>query len=896
MLPEPKLLLRRLRRFPNRLVPVLAAVAKVAFGDAQAAAGSPAPVRLELHPPSIQLHGPADEHGLVVTARYADGRELDVTSQATFQVSATNVTGLRSGGRLVAKGDGSAIVVAHFGGTNAAVSVRVSGSNQPGVPSFRQDIEPILTRTGCNAGGCHGKLAGQNGFKLSLRGYAPELDFDSLVHDLGSRRIDPAQPDDSLLLLKGLGDVPHEGGQRFEPGSRYHTTLRAWIAARGPGPATEADESDAITLGVFPGDRTLAPGDSQQLLIQATYPDGRRRDVTWLARFFSNDEGVARVSHSGLVSARRPGETSIRAHFQGQVAVVRVTIPSTNTVEEFRFGRAQNAIDEAVFARLRALKIPPSPRCLDEVFLRRVALDLTGMLPTPDEVREFLEDRRPDKRERWIDELMQRPQFVDFWTLQLADLLQNRKERDHDVRGTKGVRGFHSWLRTQVAMNRPWDELVRDLLLAAGSSAEHPEIGYFITTVGEKPAVESEVVDSVAQAFLGTRIGCARCHNHPLERYTQDDFYHFAAFFSRLTLERRDLGKEPTELLVMSRDERDRRREMEESAKKLKETEAQLVSAGPADIDRLKSEFTNRQRELGERKRRVEEARGRPAMTFQPRTKRDLPARPLDRSSLAVEAAADPRRALAGWLTSPTNETFSGAIINRLWKHFLGTGLVEPVDDLRASNPPSNPAVWALLQRELVEHRFDLRHVMRLIVTSRTYQLSSQTVAGNATDTRFHSHYYARRLPAEVLLDAIASATGVPDTFQGQPVGVRAVQLPDPGVSSYFLSLFGRSERVTACACERNGDVTLPQLLHLQNGEETARKIRDPAGRLKQRLAWGSNREQLVEELYLATVGRRPRPTEQLEVLRALGDGNLEEAATDLLWALLNSKEFTFNH
>lgn len=772
-----------------------------------------------------------------------------------------------------------------------------SPSPSPHVPpSFRQEIEPILTRAGCNMGGCHGKLAGQNGFKLSLRAYAPELDIEALRDDAWGRRLERAAPEQSLLVLKATGEVPHEGGQRFAVGSPEYQKLVEWIAAGAPGPKPPAEDPDPNQLQIVPGDQRLKPGDTQRLSVHATYPDGQRRDVTWLTQFVSNDPAIASVSPSGEVKGVRHGETAIRAHFQGLVTVVRIALPFTNTVEEFRFGRARSPIDDAVFAKLKSLQIPPSYLCTDEVFLRRVQLDLTGTLPRPEEIREFIADRSPNKREVKVDELLQRSEFVDFWTLQLADLLQNRKERDHDVRGVKGVRSFHQWLRKRVAENQPWDQLVRSLLTATGSATDHPEVGYFITTIGEKPPTESEVVDSVAQAFLGTRIGCARCHNHPLERYTQDDFYHFAAFFGRVSLERRDLGKGDTELIPASREERDRQRELEESRKQLQALEARLVQATAADLTSTKNEFEGKRRDYAERKRRLETTRNLPPSAWQPRTKQNTVARPLDRSEVNWDGTMDPRQQLAEWITSPTNEAFSGAMVNRVWKHFLGVGLIEPVDDLRASNPPSNEALWKHLNREFVDHGFDLRHLMRHIVRSRTYQLSSQTMPGNETDTRFHSHYYARRLPAEVLLDAVSTATDVPDTFSGHPVGLRAVQVSEPHVSSYFLSLFGRSERVTACACERNGDVTLPQLLHLQNGEELTRKLQDPRGRLRKLLSWKPSREQLVEELYLATVSRRPTPRELATVLSQFTDTKPDEAGSDLFWALLNSKEFAFNH
>lgn len=714
-------------------------------------------------------------------------------------------------------------------------------------PSFLNDVMPLFTRLGCNQGACHGKGSGQNGFRLSLRGYAPEQDYEWLTREFDGRRVSATAPEESLLLRKPLGLAPHEGGTLFSVGSQPHQVLLAWLRAGMPGP--RKTDPDVRKLVILPGNRTLRPGQQLQLAVRAEYSDGQTRDVTWLSKFDSNDPGMAEVDADGKVRIRRAGETAIRASFQGLVAVVIVTAPFDTPVEPGRLAPRNNFIDEHVFNKLAALRIEPSEVCGDAEFLRRAFLDTIGVLPTPAEVRAFQADKQPDRRARLIDRLLERPEFVDYWALQLGDLFQNRKERDHDVRGTKGVRAFHEWLRKQVAANRPWDELARDVLTATGNVNDNPAVGYFIVTVGEhQEPHRSEVAASVAQAFLGTRIGCAQCHNHPLEKYTQDDYYHFAGFFSRIRLQRHDWksGK-PTILHVRG--------------KNPKENEAKA-----------------------------------PVGVVQPRTGEFLKPQPLDRSQPTITPGADPRVALAAWITDPKNEYFSGAMVNRLWRHFLGVGLVEPVDDLRASNPPTNPELWVALNKEFVAHRFDLKHLMRLILNSRTYQLAAATRPGNRADAKFYSHYYARRLPAEVLLDALSQSTGVPDHFPGYPVGLRAGQLPDPGLSSYFLSLFGRSERVTACACERNGEVTMPQLLHLQNGASVIEKIRSGEGRLAQFLKVSKAEDEIIEELFLASLSRWPADKERDAIRQALAEGGKEEVFRDVFWALLNSKEFSFNH
>lgn len=753
-------------------------------------------------------------------------------------------------------------------------------------PSFVNDVLPVLTRHGCNSGGCHGKLAGQNGFRLSLRGYAPEADHAALVTEEYGRRIGGLDPAASILVAKATGELPHGGGRLFDPSSAAAKTLVDWIAAGAPGPV--AGERRVVAIDVAPRTVELAPGEERTLAVTATSSDGTVRDVTALARFHSNDASLASVTPDGRLRGERHGEVAVVATYQGLVDTVVVTSPFPQEVPPERYAERRNVVDERVMEKLRALRVPPADDCDDATFLRRVMLDLVGTLPSPEEARAFLADGDPAKREKLVDALFERPEFADFWTLWLSDLLQNRKERDHDVRGVKGVRAFHAWLRGQVAANRPWNELVREVLTARD---DHPAVGWWIVTVGEKQAVDSEAADSAAQAFLGTRIGCARCHNHPLERWTQDDYYHFAAFFSRVSLDRRPPVEGATRLVVASRQELDLAREKRGVEQEVAKLEAADPAADAAALE-------GKRKRIDELAAAIEKARLEPAVASQPRTGVRLSPQGLDRRPAEIAGGEDPRERLADWVVSPENPLFAAAIVNRLWKHFFAVGLVEPVDDLRATNPPSNAPLLEALSREFVASGYDLRRVMRLVVSSRTYRLASDTSPANAADTRLHSHYYPRRLPAEVLADAIAKATGVPDAFPGMPEGTRAIRLPGPQTDSYFLATFGRSDRVTACACERSGDVTLPQLLHLQNGDTVQTKLRREDGALA-RLIGGTASgppEALVEGLFLATLARPPSDAERAAVAAALADGPREEIAADLLWALLNSKEFTFNH
>lgn len=724
----------------------------------------------------------------------------------------------------------------------AAVAAGAPAVSSAGdAPSFTADIVPLLTKTGCNQGACHGKGAGQNGFRLSLRGFAPDQDHKWITREFEGRRLDRARPEESLLLRKATGQTPHEGGRLFSPASREYKLLLDWLRAGHPGP--NKTEPQISKLELAPAAQALKPGEEVQLTAIATFSDGSTRDVTWLTKFDSNDPAYLEISPSGKAKALRNGASAARAMYLTEVAVTVFAMPFDRPVDEKRFAHGNNFVDTHVFAKLKELRIEPSDLCTDAEFVRRVLLDACGVLPTGEEVTRFVTDPDPKKREKLIDAALARPEFTDYWALQLGDLFQNRRERDHDVRGVKGVRQFHGWIRKQVAANRPWDEIARDVLTAAGTNTDSPAVGYFIVTVGEQRHGEnSEAPESVAQAFLGTRIGCAKCHNHPLERYTQDDFYHFAAYFSRVKLDRKEAAAGPTTLRVSHPD-------------------------------------------VGQNKN--------PVGVSQPRTGMFMKPRPLDRTPVDVQPADDPRAALARWVTDPGNEYFAGAMVNRVWRHYMNVGLVEPVDDLRATNPPTNPALWKALKDEFVGQKFDLRALMRTVLRSRAYQLSSATRPGNETDARFYSHYYAKRLPAEVLLDAICDVSGVPESFAGYPVGTRAVQVPDPGSNSYFLRAFGRSDRVTACACERTGDVSLPAVLNLMGGDTVTGKL--AAGWVPDLLRTEPDDDKALDALFLRALARPPSAAERATVKGLLKDAPRSDVYKDVLWALLNSKEFLFN-
>jgi hypothetical protein len=922
------------RRLARSCLPALAAVL---FAGAHVSSDEPGTLlasrsdrdvewrELTVLPPVVELRGAGESHAIVVLASSSSGRWVDVTDRASIDVVATAVAevGGAAGSTaplLVARASGETLGQARFAGLGAEFRVRVRDAGETRTPTFRDEVIGVLTRHGCNQGKCHGKVAGQNGFRLSLRGYAPELDLVAIARENGGRRINIAFPERSLLLEKARGESSHGGGRLFEADDRAARVLRDWIA-RGAPPSNE-DDPVLESVEVLPSGLELGVGDRARLIVRGRYSNGDVRDITWRSTFFSNDASVVEVDPLGRVGALRPGETPVRVHAGEHVEVVIVTVPRGTPIVASSFPGPRTFIDDHVFTKLARLGIPASPLADDSAFVRRAFLDTIGTLPSIEEVEAYVADTRPEKRDRLVDLLLERPEFIECQTLFIADLLQNRKERDHDVRGTKGVRAFHAWIREQVAARRSWRSIASAVLLAAGDSSSHPEIGYWVVTVGEaNRAEESEVAASIAQSFLGTRIGCAKCHNHPLERYTQDDYFRFAAFFSRVSFDRKNPAEGRTELYPYDREERERRGNIARTEKTLASERSvleHLLSTGASasaataagsepptlDLAAARAKIDELEKQLASQKQELVRHRERPIGVVQPRTGAFLTPGPLDRSLIELRAGEDPRSSFDAWLANGGSELFAGSMINRLWRHFFGAGLVEPVDDLRSSNPPSHPELWRELVAEFVKSDYDIRTIVRTILRSNAYALSSSTLAGNESDTRLFSHYLARRLPAEILLDATSDVLGVPDRFSGYPVGIRAIQLPDPGVASYFLGLFGRPERVTACACERQGDVTLPQLLHLQNGDEIRRKIRAPEGRVAAWLVRYSHHEndvKLIDTLWLTALARRPTSAERealgriIDESRALGEAR-EELVYDLVWGLLNSKEFSFQH
>lgn len=698
--------------------------------------------------------------------------------------------------------------------------------------TFLRDVAPILNKMSCTSGPCHGAAKGKNGFKLSLRGYDPQFDYESLLYDLSGRRFNRAEPGRSLLLAKPTQQVPHGGGLRFEKDSGYYKTIYEWIAQGVP--YGDPSKDGVASLEVAPKEIAMnKPGEAVQVRVVASFSDGKTRDVTKEATVESNTPDVARVDAASKVSGERTGEATLLVRYQGKLSTVPVTILNPKPGFAWKPLPQHNFIDQHIDGKLQKLRIQPSAATDDAAFLRRVSLDLTGQLPSPADVRAFLADPAPSriKRAKKIDKLIGGPAFVDHWTVKWSDLLQSSRK----FLGEKGTYGFREWIRRSIATNKPYDKMVRELITSRGSSYEDPAANYFRTTREPKPTMEK-----TTQVFLGVRMVCAQCHDHPFERWTQNQYFEMAAFFSAVGLRP---GYEVGEEIIY--DQR-------------------------ADYEMK-----------------------------HPKDSRVVPPAFLVASTSPVRIPANQHRrdALADWLVSKENPFFAKAVANRVWSYFFGKGIIDPVDDIRASNPPVNPALLDALTKDLTDHNFDLQHLIRTIVNSRTYQASFVTNEWNEKDGDNFSHAIPRRLTAEQLMDAVASATGGKPHFPEVPDDTNASQVPDPHVGrDGFLDLFGRPTRESACECERRADFSLPQALNLVNGKTISDAVADPNGRVTTAILAGTSDSSLIEELYLASLSRLPTKDEAASAARYLSAGPRATRAQDLLWALLNSKGFLYSY
>ena len=718
----------------------------------------------------------------------------------------------------------------------------VASSAAAEAPSFRNQVQPLLARYGCSTGACHGAAAGQGGFKLSLLGYDNVGDHLMITRAANGRRVVLEDPARSLFLLKSTKAVPHKGGEKIKAGSPEYQVLADWIAAGAPGP----QEGDARIqrIEITPRHATLKPGAVQPLKVMAFFSDGSAEDVTRHVRYTAGNTSVATVDENGVVKVGGHGEGTITAWYLSRLNIATITAPYEQAVqpEVFAAFNPRNFIDERIIEKLRELNLPPSTRCTDDEFIRRTFLDTLGILPTPDEVRAFLASKESGKRDALIESLLKRPEFTDYWAYKWSDLLLVNSDKLPVI----PMWSYYQWIRRNVELNTPWDELVRDLLTATGSTLENGAGNFF--TLHDEP---TKLAETVSVAFLGMSINCAKCHNHPMEKWTNDQYFAFANLFSRV---RSKNGGQADERVIFS--------------------------ASEGDI-------------------------------VQPLTGKPQAPAPLDAQPISMTSSKDRRVPMAAWLTAPENPYFSRSITNRVWANFFGSGLVTAVDDLRMTNPASNERLLSEAATHLVKNRFDLKALMRAILQSETYQRSSIALAENKTDSRFYSHYYPKRLSAEVMLDAVSQVTAVPTNFSSDkrnanrakgdsyPMGYRALQLPDSHTASYFLDTFGRPDRVQTCDCERTNEPSMAQALHIANGDTLNEKLKQKGNRVDQLLASGKSPGQIIEEAYLWSVSRLPTEKESTAMTALLKSGNPEEkrqTLEDIFWSLMSARDFVFNH
>ena len=789
---------------------------------------APTPASITVQPKAIELRHPRQPHLIQVLGSSADGYSLDLHGQAKYASADPRIAVVDTQGWVRPVASGQTQVTVTVAGQTRTVLVKVQlPAGQPSY-SFCHEVMPVLAKAGCNMGACHGYSLGKNGFKLSLRGADPEQDYNSITEEFFSRRVNFQNPRSSLLVMKPCGDAPHEGGVRFAKGSLLDDILVKWIEQKAP--SDLADKARVVGVRLVPDNLVLRPGQKHRLQMLADYNDGTSRDVTRLGIFTANNTLFADVEDEGTVVAGDAGETAIVGRFERRFAAASVLVlkPAGNFAATP--APQDNFIDRHVIDKLNRLKIAPSPLAGDEEFLRRVYLDLIGIQPKPEEIKAFLADKNPKKRETTIDGLFQRPEFVDHWSLKWGDLLQNSR----NTASQPAVYLFREFIRSAVASNMPLDEFARRILTARGGAVDDPASVYFGSSKDTNDTVERST-----QVFIGVRMLCARCHAHPMENWTQADYYGLASFFNQVSV--RTDSRYPN-----------------------------VPNAKLIQINRAAGPATN------------------------PRTGKPQPPRFLGGIEPQLPANADRRDAYARWLTGPTNQFFARGMVNRIWSYFYHRGIVEPVDDVRSTNPPINPALLDALTKDFIDNRFDVRHLMRQIVTSATYQRSSMPTPSNRHDEQNFSHAIPRRLPAEALLDSLVQATGVPESFGGAPGNFRAAQLPDGNIDNPFLKLFGKPQRMDACECERDNSSNMLQALHFINGKSILGRVQNPGARPAQLLQRKLSDKELVAELYLWSVSRHPRAEElkvSLEFLASYGDKKAE-ALQDLMWALLNSRDF----
>lgn len=783
------------------------------------------PTSLEVYPADVHINTIRDRQSFVAQVTYPNGLTRDVTAEAKLTLSNGSFVKL-DGNTLHPVADGDSQLTVEFEGLTKTVPIKVEQATADRPVSFKLDIMPVFMKANCNTGSCHGAARGKDGFRISLFGFDPDGDHHRITHELPGRRVNLALPEESLLLTKSVGSVPHTGGKRFGTDSEYYDTMLRWLKAGALNDKGEVPK--VLSVELYPPAAVLdGPETTQRLTVRAKYSDGTDRDVTNLAVFSSNNDTAATVSADGVVTAHERGEAFIMARFETHtVGRHFITLPKGLQYTDPKTPE-NNYVDTLIYNKLRKLRIIPSDVCTDEEFLRRSYLDVVGVLPTVEEYTRFMGDQDPKKRDKLVDELLNRKEFVELWVMKWAELLQIRTTNQISY---KSMLRYYNWLQERIASNMPTDQMVRELLGSSGGTFQNAATNYY---QNERDTLKT--AENVAQVFMGMRIQCAQCHNHPFDRWTMDDYYSFAAFFSQIGRKR---GEDPRELII--------------------------YNSGRGDVRHLVGNRVMAPKFLGGE---TPDVKGK-----------------------------DRRVVMADWLASPQNPYFATNLANIVWAHFFGKGIIDQVDDVRVSNPPSNKELLDELGRRFTEYNYDFKKLVRDICTSRVYQHSTATNETNEKDTRNFSHSTLRRVRAEVLLDAITQVTDTKNKFQGLPLGARATQIANGNTSTYFLTAFGRAKRETVCSCEVSIEPNLSQALHLLNGDTVNAKITQ--GRLvANRLKESKTPKQIIEELYIRCLSRKPTDREAASMEEIVAnEENKQQALEDIFWATLNSREFVFNH
>ena len=818
----------------QQLRPALLAVSVVlagalAPGATRAADSAPAPLpkpaEILVYPPDVDLTTARDRQSLIVQARFADGITRDATTEARYTIADAKLARFDKQ-TLYPLADGKTQLDVEYAGHKVTLPVTVKNAKVDPPISFKLDVMPVFMKAGCNVGSCHGSARGKDGFRLSLFGFDPNGDYYRLTRELSGRRINLAIPEESLVIQKALGKVPHTGGKRFEAGCEMYQTLMRWLNA---GAVPDPGEVPAVVaVELYPKGAVLdGKGATQRLTVRAKYADGTDRDVTSLAYYMTNNDVSAAVAQEGIVTAGARGEAFIMARYSTHTVGSQFIVLPKGLKFEFPKVAENNYIDTHVHNKLKKLRIQPSPVCSDEDFLRRVTIDVTGTLPTVDEFNRFMKDTSPDKRTKVVDDLLTRKEFVEIWLMKWAELLQIRTNQNIS---TKSMLSYYTWLQNKIASNVPMDVMVQELLGSQGGTFANPATNYY-----QNETDTLKTAENVAQVFMGMRIQCSQCHNHPFDRWTMDDYYGFAAFFSQIG---RKGSEDPRELIVFN--------------------------SGGGEVNHPVGGRVMKPKFLG--------------------------------GATPDVAGRDRRQVLARWLASPDNPYFAKNLANIVWAHFFGRGIIHEVDDVRVSNPAVNPELLDELGRKFTEYHYDFKRLVKDICSSRTYQLSTEVNPTNIDDHRNFAHAELRRMRAEVLLDCISQATDTKNKFPGLPMGARAVQVADGNTSTYFLTTFGRATRGTACSCEVRVEPNLSQALHLLNGDSSNSKIHQ-GNLVQRRLAEKKAPIDILDELYIRCLSRRPTEKEKASLTAMLAENSdKRQVLEDTFWALLNSREFLFNH